>query len=548
MPVFAAERRLKNAEDVGALAHAAILDQLAEGVIVTDEAGRITLVNAAAERLHGVGRLDVEPDRYSETYHLFTEDGRPFPPRELALARAVRGEVVSQARWRIKRPDGTEILAIGDARPLRDLEGRQTGAVLTLRDDTARDAAEGALRDLNGALAETVTQRTRDAESARLEAERASRAKSDFLASVSHELRTPLHSVLGYAELLSDHLPSDGEAARLASHIRSSGSALLGLVNDLLDLSRIEAGRLQLAAEPFSLLELAEQSLSMVRGAAESKALDLDLRGAEWHGGDVVGDAFRVRQVLVNLLSNAVKFTEQGGVVLAIAPAGGPPEARRLRFSVHDTGIGVPEGKQHLLFQRFSQVDGTSRRAHGGAGLGLAICKRLVERLGGVIGMESREGQGSTFWFELDLPPSATPHLDPKVSKRPQARARRVLLVDDVVMNQELGRLMLESAGHAVDVASGGAEAVSAVEANAYDAVFMDVHMPLMDGLCAARSIRELPSPHSGVPIVALTADVLPHSVNAALAAGMDDHVGKPFNRDTLLASLAKVTAERTRA
>ncbi|WP_246693766.1 PAS domain S-box protein [Methylobacterium sp. WL18] len=524
---------------------AAILAQLAEGVIVTDAAGKITLVNKAASEIHGVARLDVEPDAYSDTYRLFTEDGQPYPPLDLPLARAVmHGQTVRDARWRVQRLDGTEVLAIGNAHPLLGLDGTRIGAVLTVRDDTARAAAEAALLDLNATLAQRVAERTHEADTARELAEAASQAKSEFLASMSHEIRTPLNGVIGYADLLCEESGLDPNTRQHAERIRTAGAALLTVVNDVLDFSKLEAGQVEIVQQPFAPAALIDNTVSIVRRSAETKGLTLGVSFDPATPGWLLGDQDRLRQVLLNLLNNAVKFTARGRIDLRVAVAAVADEAIHLRCSVRDTGIGIPADKHDRLFQRFSQVDGSIGRDYGGSGLGLAISKALVERMGGAIGVESEVNRGSTFWFALDLPVVAEPAVAAEPSSIGGTRTgRRVLLAEDVQLNQDLARAILERAGHSVDVVSDGAAAVAAVQANAYDLVLMDVQMVGMDGLSATRQIRALSGALSEIPIVALTANVLPHQVAEFRATGMDDHVGKPFRRDALLAVVDRWTA-----
>jgi PAS domain S-box-containing protein len=536
------EQQLRQAQahaDFTAATSAAILGQLAEGVIVTDRDGRIILVNNAAAAIHGTSHLDVAPDAYSETYHLFREDGRPYPPEALPLARAVRGEMVREACWLIRRPDGTEIRAVGNAQPLFGAAAAQIGAVLTLRDDTARAAAEQSLRDLNATLSERVARRTGEVEAARALAEAASRAKTDFLAAMSHEIRTPLNGVIGYADLLHEE-PDLSAAARLhAERIRSSGSALLTIVNDILDFSKIEAGRVEIQAEPFRVSTLIEGAFAIVRGSAEAKGLAVNVSLASEVPGWVSGDKARLRQVLLNLLNNAIKFTHRGWVDLSVGASAGPEGQVRLRFAVSDTGVGIPEGRRDRLFQRFSQADASISRDFGGTGLGLAISKSLVDLMAGSIGFDSTEGQGSRFWFEVPLPIVPEDARPDEASAAPVIRtSRRLLLAEDVPLNQDLACLILRAAGHHVDVAGDGAEAVAAVRSKAYDLVLMDVQMPGVDGITATRQIRALDGAAGRVPIVALTANVLPRQVAALRATGMDGHVGKPFRKDALLAAV----------
>ena len=533
------EALASSVEISAALTQAAILGQLAEGVIVTDVAGRITLVNEAAAKMHGVARLDVEPSAYSRTYSLYTEAGEPYPPHELPLARAVRGEVVREARWLIRRPDDTEVLAVGDAQPLREASGDQFGAVLTFRDDTRRDAAERALRSLNATLSAHVAERTREAQEAQAQAERASAAKSEFLAMMSHEIRTPLSSVIGYTELLAELTPVQTRQATYVERIASSGAALLTLVDDILNFSRIEAGQVELRPEPFALAALLDNAVSIVRPIACAKALEMSVDTDVAAEAFVTGDQHRLRQVLLNLLNNAIKFTASGHVRLSLQRLEGAGGECRLRFAVSDTGIGIAPEQQELLFERFFQVAGGGGREHGGSGLGLAICKRLVELMGGEIGVISQLGAGSTFWFEVALACAPSPVRNTDVTRTSAtSMPRSILLVDDMAINQGLARLVLEGKGHLVDVASSGPEAIEAVQRGRYDVVLMDVQMPGMDGLTAARRIRALKHACAGVPIIALTANVLADQVAATRLAGMDGHLGKPFRAADLLAAV----------
>ncbi|MBE7199473.1 MAG: response regulator, partial [Parafilimonas terrae] len=288
-----------------------------------------------------------------------------------------------------------------------------------------------------------------------------------------------------------------------------------------------------------------DNTVSIVRGLAEAKGLalhvDLDPLSPPW----LAGDEDRLRQVLLNLLNNAIKFTPAGGVGLRVAVGIGPDPVR-LAFSVADTGIGIPAAERDRLFKRFSQVDGSYRRRYGGTGLGLAISKSLVELMGGRIWFESEEGTGSTFRFELDLDRAETPLPVAAASGAgPARRGRHLLLAEDVALNQELARTILEGAGHTVDIVADGAEAVRAVQAWRYDLVLMDVQMPVLDGVGAARRIRALADPVAAVPIIALTANVLPQQVAEFREAGMTDHVGKPFRREELLAAIDRWAGHR---
>ena len=417
---------------------------------------------------------------------------------------------------------------------------------------------------------------TNAAVAARSEAERASAAKSEFLAAMSHEIRTPLNGILGYAELLLEGSHTREDRRRLEL-IQNSGAALLTVVNDILDFAKIEAGQLELDAIVFPLRGLVENTVSIVRGSALKSELTIASAFDRGLPDLVLGDANRLRQVLLNLLNNAVKFTPQGSVTvslryegLRILDTGETLEA--LRFEVSDTGIGIAPDRHDRLFKRFSQVDGSISRRFGGTGLGLAICRELVTMMGGEIGVESEEGVGSTFWFTLALPrrevmdqigvepaPVASPGDDAAQPRDNAEKPLRLLLVEDVQLNRELACAVLEIKGYAVDVVEDGADAVAAVRNKAmggdpYDVVLMDVQMPGMDGVTATRLIRGMPGPVSETSIIAMTANVMPDQIEALHEAGMDDHVGKPFKRHELYAAIerwgahAKARAKRPAA
>ena len=483
--------------------------------------GRVLYVSPSCRRMLGFEPEAVAAIAVSELVH---PDDREAVDLVLAHLTVENGTVLNTHR--LKRGDGAYIWA-EVAFQMAERNG-ETVVVAALRDVTERHIRA---QDLKAAkdLAET----------AQRAAEQASEAKSDFLAVVSHEIRTPLNSIIGFTDLMLDSGELPVHIQRHAELIRSSGSALLTVVNDLLDFSKAEAGAIGLESLAFGPEALAQQCAAIVRGYAGTKALDIDVEIAGVLPVSLMGDEARLRQVLLNLLNNAVKFTQRGHVTLRLATLDTTERGTTLRFEVADTGIGIPEGKQHRLFERFSQVDTSVSRRFGGSGLGLAICKKLVELMGGTIGVSSRDGWGSTFWFKVTLPlPPAEVTVAPVVSVLPSRRTGRILLVEDIDINQRLAFALLDARGHSVDIVGDGAEAVAAVAERAYDVVLMDVQMPVMDGMTATRLIRGAGGTSAKVPIVAMTANVFPEQIEAFRLAGMDDHVGKPLNRLLLYATV----------
>ena len=384
----------------------------------------------------------------------------------------------------------------------------------------------------------------RDLEEAGRRAEQANVAKAQFLATVSHEIRTPMNGVLGTTELLLQ-TRLDPVQRHLAETASQSATALLALIDDVLDLSRIEASKLTLNATVFDLRALVHEAVDLMATTARGKPVALS-GTISWRLPDrVVGDAMRLRQVLVNLLHNAVKFTERGRIVLDVTVLGATDEAVQLRFEVRDTGIGIAEDQFDSVFDAFTQVDASSTRRYGGSGLGLAIVKELAELMGGRVGVDSRVDQGSTFWLELTLArapaPAPTP---PPVETSDAVPAAHVLVVEDDAVNQMVLQAMLEQVGCRVEVVADGEAACEAAARTRYDVVFMDCHMPSMDGFAATRRIREeeVQRGATRTPIVALTALALAGDRERCLDAGMDDYMTKPVRAAELAAAVRRWT------
>ncbi|RMD64813.1 MAG: response regulator, partial [Alphaproteobacteria bacterium] len=364
--------------------------------------------------------------------------------------------------------------------------------------------------------------------------------------SMSHEIRTPLTGLLGMLALLKGCSLSQ-EQRQWLDVAQSSADSLLAVINDILDYSKIEAGRLEIEETAFDLRRLIDDQIAMITPQATHKEITFEVEVSDDFSPRMIGDPARIRQILLNLIGNAIKFTEKGRITVSVSRCALDDGTPGLRFAVRDTGIGIPAQVQPHLFNRFTQADGSITRKYGGTGLGLAICRQLVELMGGKIGLESTPGRGSTFWFVLpyradqDCAAPATATVAPSTDEMP---ALRVLIVEDNPINQQLLKTILTKVGCTCEVADDGRKAVQAVRDSSYDIVLMDLQMPEMDGLTATREIRKLDGPMAAVPIIAVTADARAETRALCLQEGMADFIAKPINFRALLTAMMRAAAE----
>jgi PAS domain S-box-containing protein len=505
-----------------------LIESNIDALMTTDPAGIITDVNQQMEALTGCTRDELIGAPFKDC---FTDPGRA----EAGIKRVLREKSVTDYELTARALDGKQTVVSYNATTFYDRNRKLQGVFAAARDVTERKRVEAELQQAKAA------------------AESANRTKSDFLASMSHEIRTPMNAIMGIADLLAKTALTS-EQDKYVQIFRRAGDNLLNLINDILDLSKVEASQLDLEQTGFSLSDHLEKAIEMVAPRAHEKGLRLTCKIAPGVSNDLVGDPTRLRQVLLNLFSNAIKFTETGGVSLKVETQEDAAAFTELRFTVSDTGIGIPEDKLGRVFERFTQADSSTTRRFGGSGLGLTISRRLVELMGGRIWVKSVVGKGSVFAFTVpfEVCRAADRPVPEPDSAEPEAPlpALRILMADDSPDNVTIALAYLEATPYQVTVAETGNIACHLFKTGQYDLVLMDRQMPGMDGLTATRTIRawEQANDRAPTPIIALTASALKGDRETCLAAGCTAYLTKPIKEDVLLRAIRDYSAVRSLA